>query len=512
MDPLGSRNYYIRFGVPTDASPEVIRAAFLASVKRAHPDRIDKSINPLEWEFANQVMSALTRAYSVLRDPAQRAMYDASLKSTTASSASQESRASRPDPRSAGLRRAQGAVARGSAYFRNLSPSVQAEMRQRQASDSKDSVRKTTDSPLGYYGCLAACVGWGWYLLGEGSSGYEWTWKHMLGYYSASAGAAWVCVASLFKLHAWHRSPLRPSFYLTRLHFVITTLDTLAFWPLWEFRDASVVHHYTNGSYDKSTLSFYLGEVPQSLEFKSQAAVDAFWAQLRQFQEAAIAAERELDVQYFQQNNLFVEVKSEDVVSTPSQLSLPTKVAFWAAAAGVLLCLGASARNDGLREAKWFRHEPPTSSRLARTADKDISSRESAFSLLHEAQSLPRNGEVRFASLRERIAPLTLKSSGGESYVVKLVDNRGGPSMTIFVRGGATVEVDVPIGTYEFRYATGKTWYGYEFMFGPETSYAKADRVFAFTQDGREVAGHAVTLYKVRDGNLHTRSIPPEDF
>src|SRR5690606_15895597 len=132
---------------------------------------------------------------------------------------------------------------------------------------------------------------------------------------------------------------------------------SVSYWPLWEFRDASVVHHYTNGSYDKSTLSFFLGDEQTSLEFKSQDAVDAFWRELRRFQQDAIDAEREMNADYYQSNNLFRGVASEPIGEVAA---LPRKVAAWAAAAGLALCFAASTKNDSLRDTKWYRHDSPT--------------------------------------------------------------------------------------------------------------------------------------------------------
>ena len=68
------------------------------------------------------------------------------------------------------------------------------------------------------------------------------------------------------------------------------------------------------------------------------------------------------------------------------------------------------------------------------------------------------------------------------------------------------------LGTYEVRYPSGDKWYGYEYLFGPETSYSKADKTFTFRVEGNQVSGFTITLYKATDGNLHTSPIEPTDF
>ena len=92
--------------------------------------------------------------------------------------------------------------------------------------------------------------------------------------------------------------------------------------------------------------------------------------------------------------------------------------------------------------------------------------------------------------------------------------------MTMFVRSGQTAEMEVPLGTFEFRYATGDVWYGEQRLFGHDTIYNKADRKFEFEQNitntstGQTIktTGIEVTLYKVADGNLSTRRISKDQF
>ena len=74
------------------------------------------------------------------------------------------------------------------------------------------------------------------------------------------------------------------------------------------------------------------------------------------------------------------------------------------------------------------------------------------------------------------------------------------------------MEVEVPLGTYEVRYASGESWYGYEYLFGPGTSYSKADKTFTFKVVGNQISGFTITLYKVSHGNLHTSTISPTEF
>lgn len=129
-------------------------------------------------------------------------------------------------------------------------------------------------------------------------------------------------------------------------------------------------------------------------------------------------------------------------------------------------------------------------------------------------EPMPANGEVAwFGAPRAVVAPLEIKSSPGASYLVKLTDaNGGGDVMTIFVVGGKTANVKVPLGNYVIKYVSGSVWYGYQLYFGPNGSYARTEKTFEFMRDSDGVTGYKVTLYAVQNGNLKTNQIEAKDF
>lgn len=125
----------------------------------------------------------------------------------------------------------------------------------------------------------------------------------------------------------------------------------------------------------------------------------------------------------------------------------------------------------------------------------------------------PTSGTVRRHSAGIPVAPLTVKTSTGANYLLKLqTASSQRDILDVFIRGGDSIELDVPLGGYLVKYATGSTWYGYDHLFGPSTSYSKAESTFNFRQTGNSVSGYTITLYQVSDGNLRTRKIKPGDF
>ena len=127
-------------------------------------------------------------------------------------------------------------------------------------------------------------------------------------------------------------------------------------------------------------------------------------------------------------------------------------------------------------------------------------------------QSLPRSGLYRYDGRDSRIAPLRIITSRGDNYYVKAVPRGGGAPVCIFIRGGDTIDVDVPLGDYTIKYACGDKWYGEDLLFGNRTSYSKADSPFSFKRTYDGVSGYTLTLYKVQNGNLRTSTIDASSF
>jgi curved DNA-binding protein len=70
MPTLGEPDYYHILGVRREASPEEIKQAYHRLATRFHPD-----LHPNDAE-AEARLRSLNQAYTVLKDPEQRARYD----------------------------------------------------------------------------------------------------------------------------------------------------------------------------------------------------------------------------------------------------------------------------------------------------------------------------------------------------------------------------------------------------------------------------------------------------
>lgn len=134
--------------------------------------------------------------------------------------------------------------------------------------------------------------------------------------------------------------------------------------------------------------------------------------------------------------------------------------------------------------------------------------------LSQPAQPLPQTGD-NTASFTNGVAPLIIKTSsnGGYHYFFKVVNTANHREIgSYFIRSGGLIEIEVPVGTYEIRYASGKQWYGTGYLFGPETTYSKADRNFTFGFDGYQYNGYTIELIMQQNGNLRTSGIQPSQW
>lgn len=133
-------------------------------------------------------------------------------------------------------------------------------------------------------------------------------------------------------------------------------------------------------------------------------------------------------------------------------------------------------------------------------------------------QSLPQSGVIKNYADTEAIAPFKITTrkysdKTGDNYYIKLIDAKTQKlAITIFVQAGDTIELDIPLGIYQIRYASGKKWYGEQDFFGHFTSYNESEELLDFVVEGNRIKGHSIVLYKVANGNFETHSINAENF
>lgn len=104
--------------------------------------------------------------------------------------------------------------------------------------------------------------------------------------------------------------------------------------------------------------------------------------------------------------------------------------------------------------------------------------------------------------------PLIIKTQYGKNYWVRISNSINDATMaSYFVRGGDTLNIEVPKGSYTIKYASGDSWYGTAHLFGKKTQYAKADKVFEFNNNG-----YTIELIYQTNGNLNSKQLNANQF
>jgi len=497
------KDLYSIIGVDPNASSEEVRQAYLSRTRVIHPDRFDREQQRQDWNKANEMLAELNEAYSILRDPNRREEYD------RIRSGRQQRQATSPPPRSESHSPPVfelGELTPGYASFASLPNDIQEQLRRRQENKGEEQFQLELASVVWNYVFVGILLCWFWYLFAN-ANGAKWKDDTLLWYSGVTLGVGFLIGRNVVTITRWARSTLKPYFYVTPIYFIKTEYDIISFRPIWSLKDVAITHNYRNGSYQNSDVVLKFDGYDEPLSLSSKKQVEDMFNTMQTYDTRLRTAYANHDHEYFRKYDDFFKVPRSGV---PTALLLSKEKGAIIYAVSMLLCaIGMYAPmkvNRDLAQKHWVSHPPPTtnttSSAPPRVARPSI-----------PEQPLPYSGSVHMYTATAREAPFEIKAAQGSHYLVKLVDAFTNLSvLTVFVQSGTTVNIDVPLGTYEVRYASGETWYGYEYLFGPDTAYSKADKKFTFEVIGNQINGFTITLYKVAHGNLHTSAIKPSEF
>ena len=543
---MTERDWYSVLGVSPDASQKQIRDAYIRISRVIHPDRFDPEKQPKEWEQANEMLKEVNQAYEVLSDPNKRTAFDfsrrtkSSSKSNTEPGARPSKRKSRSSRSGAGNSQtndkgyqdpANSEFAHGTAHFDDLPKHVQQRLLERQTGKSRSQCQVETEG-----------VRWKWF------------WAVILGTllitlpilfleipFSKQA-LLWLALIEIgislllgYQAHwiwKWSQSTLQCRFYVTPLYFIKTYLDTIKWWPIWKLKDLKATHNYRNGSYQDTEIKLIFPTGTELVGVKSKQDVEKFLEWVRRLSRKMQRAAVQKRWQYFEENDDFASARSQYRKSNETTKSkifvhvIPILIGLCV----VLYAYSMASLSPGVKSSY---PSPVTSQNQERSHNTDLSSppfddelssflqersqssnRSSPSTFNQAPQPLPSNETLQRYHSREAVAPLEIKTRGSDRhYFVKLVDSSTNrKTLTLFIRGGRSAEISVPLGTFRLKYATGETWYGSQYRFGPDTRYNEADRLFQFTDDGYQYSGYTVELFLQDNGNLRTEQISPDDF
>lgn len=135
----------------------------------------------------------------------------------------------------------------------------------------------------------------------------------------------------------------------------------------------------------------------------------------------------------------------------------------------------------------------------------------------------PTTGDMQPRRHRNAIAPFTVRTESGQNYLIKLVNvDNAKDQIWIYVKGGESYSTKMPLGTYNFRAATGNEWYGREDLFGPNTGFFRlrtkngatvdAQQSLEFKKERDRIFGMTISLKGVVNGNIEQEAMTRSEF
>jgi len=121
------------------------------------------------------------------------------------------------------------------------------------------------------------------------------------------------------------------------------------------------------------------------------------------------------------------------------------------------------------------------------------------------------SGELIVAPDSSVVKPgsLTINTSEGSNYYVYLDSKESTKKdVAVYIKGGDTITISVPMGDFKLYYCSGQTWYGKSEKFGSATVGSVANTTLSF---GINTA-YTVTLYAVKNGNMGTKKVNMDNF
>jgi len=510
------RTHYDNLQVMRSASPEVIKAAYRSLSQKYHPDRN----LPERRTECERIMKVINQSYATLSDPELRAKHDRWIAeqegrgsganaNAGANQAQREKRPSQPPP--APVRPELLTV--GSVLWKHLPTSARHFLSQARTnpSNAEFSVRAFSYKPIAWGIAAAAFI---LFVVFSNAASGRWTGNEELITIAVSFASFLVIACLLVLLTQLWKVPPGRELIVTLTHIVYVNLTSVTFWPIAGTERFRMTVFTKEGSFDRSEIVFAHvkgGNRTFTLydEGKSSAAYTLVHRVLQLVAQDPRGYERQLA------ESPLSNISTSGFFGANYVLTAAT--AFLAAVVGTAIFHLGLLRPENL-QAKVMSGPPPqtmVSSAEAPTYQEPKSpgptAEASTPAFDQPEELLPLTGWLS-RPRRHLFAPLVIHTPLGSNYFFKVVGPNNQTIGTFFIRGGDTLKIDAPIGSFTFRYAYGAAWYGLAYLFGPETRYTELEGSMNFTRHGENVEGVELTLVKQEHGNMRDHPLAPVDF
>lgn len=512
-----TKSYYDILDVAHTATQITIRKAYILRVKAIHPDLINQETHPVKWKQANEMLKEFNLAYAVLSNPIERSRYDNGLLNNQPKR-KQNTQPQHSEPNYSQTSTFDLNLHYGQTHFSKLPLGVKTILLERQLGKKKDQYQiKIGGISWNYFWLILSCS---WFLLlFLFANDSRWTSSDFYYFIVGTSFACGVIGANANKLVKWYKAKLKCYLYVTPLYIIKTKNDRIWYWPISRIRDINVIFEKINpkdkseyaGNKIASEAHIVFIDTKETISIKQSAGL--FIPHLQSFRRKIHTAIEQQDWLYFYNKDDFREVVS--TISPNKESSLIITLGTSILIGGGLFFAAYNINIKHLMSTDQTKLKPVTNQELIRILEQTEVPYVPYEKPSMYKQPIPENGwGMVYFGQQEAVAPLTIKTvSNGNHYFVKIVDWYTNRIMaTCFVCSGLQATINLPLGSYKIKYATGDTWYGEKHLFGSNTSYNEAEKRFDIEVKGDYVTTYTVELFLQPNGNLHTKTISTDDW
>lgn len=506
------RTHYDNLMVSRSAPQEVIRAAYKTLTQKYHPDR-----NPNNPD-SGRIMALINTSYEVLSNPEKRRQHDAWIKvqeqGAFSSSETQEPQAHQPEESND---RDFVPPLAGTFSYEDLPASAREKLQKRMSGENKEQLLIKNGSVMGNYLWSIAILGWFAYLFFDAGK-YKWDQDSILWMSGLTGAAAILLSINLSMIMRCHLSPLRNTLIASPLYIIKTEFSKVHYWPIWTLTNINATHNYRNGIYNGTTVSMTFNKSKETFSIRPEAMYKTLASRLSTYDKAFRSAVANGNVDYFTIHDDFA-----DCHSLPERKG---KKRFFGIATA---CYAGTFIVSSL----IFVIAALYNGQMQLKPEAAVRANERSVPYVREHKTQPVVA-VKSSYVRSKTAPngvpwptvsgyiskykqfnkggysnVTIDNTRNDSDVfVKLVDISGPeafPVRTFFItKYGKFTLSDIKIGVYDIRYRDLETG-----ELARSEQFQVEERK---THNGVEYSTMTMTLYKVRNGNMQTYSIPESDF
>lgn len=500
--------HYDNLKVARSAPPEVIRAAYKSLCQKYHPDR-----NPGDTEAA-KIMALINQAYDVLSAPDKRRQHDLWIKEQ------EESPDTSRAPRASQDRDSQGPELplpiAGSCELNDLPEVSRKEIVRLATSKSPHQLRIKLEGVFWKYFWASLCLGWHFYLF-AGATGKRWEGNEQYWFMGITIVAAISLAVNAKWIYKWHTTPLHSFLFTTPLYVIKTHFDKIWFWPIWSITDIKATHNYRNGVYQDTSLLIHFDGKQEGFSISPESAYKALLDSLKTLDSRFRVAVNQNDMDYFVANDYFLDCRIAQ--QKPSSHSNKRKKVFLYAsvllASFITYFVAATINNHrfgGIYQATVYdpysSYVPPQPPRSSGNGNSGYVRPETAPN--GERWPLVAGYIMGYKRLHtDGLSTVTIDNSQNDSDVfvklVSLTSVKSYPVRVFYIPSHGQFTVNgVHAGNYDVRYRDLNTGA----IARSESFHLEETRV------GNDIqySNITMTLYKIRNGNMHTYDISESEF